>query len=57
MRNVSPERFLFEIFDFSQVMSREKHMKMPLLRYRGEKGAFYENRTEKAGKAHRDLVR
>lgn len=57
MRNVSPERFLFEIFDFSQVMSREKHMKMPLLRYRGEKGAFYENRTEKAGKDHRDLVR
>lgn len=56
MRNVSPERFLFEIFDFSQVMNREKHTKMPLLRYRGEKGVFYENRTEKAGKDHGDLV-
>lgn len=57
MRNVSPERFLFEISDFSRVMSREKHMKMPLLRYKGEKGAFYENRTEKAGKNHGDLAR
>ena len=30
--------------------------KMPLFRYRGEKGAFYANRTEKAGKDHGDLV-
>ena len=55
--DVSSDRFLLEISDFSKVMNREKHMKMPLLRYRGEKGAFYENRTEKAGKNHGDLVR
>lgn len=39
-RNVSQRRFLFAIYDFPQVKSQEKHTKMPLLRYRGEKGAY-----------------
>lgn len=55
-RNVSPEHFLLKKRRFSQVKSRRKHPKMPLLRNRGAERRVYENRTEKAGKDHRYLV-
>lgn len=49
-RNGSPERFLFQNHEISQVKSRGKRLKNAAIAERSAERTFYENRTDQAGK-------
>lgn len=55
-RNGSPERFLFQNHEISQVKSRGKRLKNAAIAERSAERTFYENSTDQAGKNNRHLV-